>query len=197
MASFSWLEPALGTPSKVRILRVLCWRPDAWFSEADLSRAIRMSPNTVNLALRDIGRVGLLESQVGGRGHSVRLRASSPMASAIRRLYQTENDAVEDIRRAIRPLVPDGSACILFGSAARGDMGPKSDIDVLFIAPTRDAAATLDVLATRAAYGVFPGRYRSIYLTPTMLRKRWNQPLVESIRRDGVLLGGSPLEAFR
>lgn len=197
MPTIAWLDSSLGSTSKVRILRALCAQPDRWFTEADLSRAIGMSPNTVNLALGDLTGRGPLEVMVLGRSQKVRLRSRTPKAAALRRLFESETHLFERIRQVVGPRVGRDASCILFGSAARGDMGPGSDVDLLIVAPTKDRAAALDVRITSAARAVHAGPYRALHLTPAEVRARWGSSLLEAIRREGVLLGGKRLEAYR
>lgn len=197
MPAIAWLESVLGTTSKVRILRVLCSRPDRWLTESEIARAIGMSPNTVNLALPDLVRGGAVEMRSLGRFHEVRLRTGSPQMGAVRRLFESERLLLDRLRAAVAPHVGPRYACILFGSAARGDMGASSDIDLLIVAPTRDRAAELDVDITAALRAVHPGPYRAIHLTPAEVRERWDSSLMKAVRHDGILLGGKPLEAFR
>lgn len=196
MASLAWLDPILGTGSKVRVLRLLAATPDRWITEAQASRQLGLSPNTVNLALQDLRAAGVVEAAPGDRPSPVRL-AASPLRPVLQTLFASETKAVELLRDAVRPLLTVDSTCILFGSAARGEMRPDSDIDILLVAPTRDAAARLDVEIVRAGRRVIRRDFRSIYLTPGQLRAKWDTPLVKSIREEGVPLGRRGLEAFR
>jgi predicted nucleotidyltransferase len=96
----------------------------------------------------------------------------------------------------VRPLLGPRTACILFGSVARGTHTARSDIDLLVIAPTRRAASDLDLRIDQAARQVLPGKYRIISYTPGELRRKGNLPLVKAIREEGIRLGDLGLEDF-
>lgn len=196
MPSLAWLDPILGTSSKVALLRLLVRRPDLWLTEAEASRQLGLSPNTVNLALRDLRAAGVVESAPGNRPSPVRL-SSSPLRPVLQAMFASESKAIDLLRDAVSPLLMADSACILFGSAARGEMRPNSDIDLLLISPTRDRAARLDVEIVRAGRRIIRRDFRSIHLTPGELRAKWETPLLKSIRKDAVPLGHLRLEDFR
>ena len=63
----------------------------------------------------------------------------------------TESDVEEVVRRIVEVAQPE--RVILFGSAARGDMGPHSDLDFLIIKPGAHRRELTDRIR-RALYGV-------------------------------------------
>lgn len=196
MRALAWLDPVLGSAAKVRILRALTRSPGRAFTEAELARAVGMSPNTVNLAVRELARTGVVRLLALGRAHEVGLNPDSPLAPAVMDLFQSEVKAVDLLARAIRRVLGRGESCVLFGSAARGTMGPASDVDLLVVAPTWDAAAEASVRVGQAARRVWPAKYRMLHYTPRELRRKWDTPVLASVREEGILLAGVPLEEF-
>ena len=65
------------------------------------------------------------------------------VVTSVRELDSVRQGALERIVRAVSAWHPD--QVILFGSHARGDAGPESDLDVLVVLPT-DALVTRDVV---------------------------------------------------
>ncbi|HEV8359707.1 MAG TPA: nucleotidyltransferase domain-containing protein [Candidatus Thermoplasmatota archaeon] len=196
MPSLTWVDPVLGSTAKVRVLRALSRAPDRVFTEAELARAVRMSPNTVNLAVRDLARAGVVDIRAAGHAHEVRLEQASLLGQAVVELFRAEAGGLDHLARAVRGALKRGESCVLFGSAARGTMTASSDIDLLIVAPTWDAAAEASVRIGQAARRVWPTRYHALHYTPTELRKKWGTPLLRAVREEGVLLGGKPLEEY-
>ncbi len=96
----------------------------------------------------------------------------------------TLNDIIDRIVRAIHPL-----KIILFGSAARGEAGPDSDVDVLVIVPNgTDRRAAAKYLHTQF-FGV-PAAVDVIVATPNGLERHADNPglIYRTILREGVEL---------
>lgn len=196
MRAIAWVDPVLGSSAKVRVLRALARNPDRSFTEAEIARAIGMSPNTVNLAVRELAGTGVVRLRDFGRAHQVALNRDAPLAGPVLELFRSETTAVDLLARAVRGAVKKGESCVLFGSAARGAMEPTSDVDLLIVAPTWDAAAEASVRIGQAARRVWPAKYRMLHYTPAVVRKKRDTPLLRAIRAEGVLLAGKPLEDF-
>lgn len=194
MPSLAWTEQALGTGAKVRILRVLSGSPDREFLEAEIARATGMSPNTVNLAVRELARAGVLRLNAVGRSHGVRLAADAPFGRAVMQLFESEREAFRELVRSMKAVLPRGVSCVLFGSAARGGMRAGSDLDILLVAPSYDMAAETSLRIRERTQRVHPGPCRILHYTPADLRKRRGTAFLENVLRDGLLIGGRPLE---
>ena len=112
----------------------------------------------------------------------MRLKAASP--------DWTPEDArflerfVEEARRRLRP-----AAVVLFGSFARGDYGPDSDIDLLVVVETPDVLPLHRVVA-RLLTDLRPKR--DVTALPTNLRDV-DPSFLRNVFRDGILLDGSLL----
>jgi len=91
---------------------------------------------------------------------------------------------VEAARRRIRP-----TAVILFGSFARGDHGPGSDIDLLVVVDQEDTLPLHRALA-RLVTDLRPSR--DVTALPTNLRDM-DPSFLRNVFQDGILLEGSLL----
>lgn len=192
-----FLETAFGSRAKVKVLRALATDPRGRMTEAELARAVGMSPNTVNLAVLELEGARLVDREGAARGGSVRLATRAALGRAIADLFREEAGLLARLRRSVRPLVGSRATCVLFGSVARGEEGPGSDLDLAIVAPTHDRAADIAVDVADAARRVLPLPPRFLLYTPAEVRARWDTPLLQALRREGVLLGGKPLEAWR
>lgn len=92
----------------------------------------------------------------------------------------------EDVRRIVAAARP--RRIILFGSAARGEMGPNSDLDLLVIAATTDRHATARAVR-RALRGLGVAKDVIVVTPEDVERHKDNRGLVlYPALRDGKLL---------
>ncbi len=113
------------------------------------------------------------------------------------RLTRREKDAVQDfLQRLQRGFGQAVRQTTLFGSKARGDSGPDSDIDILVIMDEESWSLrdSISVIASRVSleYGVLIG--------PRVIgRERWermareNFSLYQNIAREGIPLAPEPV----
>lgn len=188
------LDLLLGSTAKVRVIRALVRDPG--MTEAEVARCVRMSPNTVNLAVKDLEGAGVLERTGGGRGGRLRLAEDRADAQALRVLFREEAAIVPRLRAALKPVTGSNATCVLFGSVARGEAGAGSDADIMVVAPTfeRGTAVCSDARMELRRWLPWPARF--IIVTPRELRSKWDDPLFRNIRSEGLLLAGKPLEAW-
>jgi uncharacterized protein len=109
--------------------------------------------------------------------------------------------AVEIFRRQTRSVYGDGLLkIVLFGSRARGDAGPDSDVDLAVVLRSlSDRAAERNKLAD-IAYDAIVETSLGIQAI-TISEDEWEHPdrrrnpdLIRAIRRDGVVVDGEPEE---
>ena len=118
---------------------------------------------------------------------------AQPMA--INRITQKESDALQAFnQRLLNELGKQVRQVILFGSKARGDSAPDSDIDVLILAEDegRQLRKTISKISSQIGldYDVCLGAL-------LIANKRWQQmsserfSLCRNVERDGILLFSS------
>lgn len=192
----SWLDAALGSRGRVRVLRTLCADPARVWTERELAGAVGMSPNTVNVAVGQLRDAGILDFRRLGRTHAVRLRTDLPLVALVRRVFEVELEAWPALESAVRRAVPQGVACYLYGSSARGTATSESDVDLLVVANSDEQAEDAAAIVREAAMQVFPTGIEVVAMGRQKLAKRKSSSYIQNILRDGVPLGDRPLEAF-
>ncbi|MEX2154553.1 MAG: nucleotidyltransferase domain-containing protein [Gemmatimonadaceae bacterium] len=197
------LAYALGTRAKVACLRVLA-TTSASLTQRDVARRAGTQHRSSQLALDELVALGVVHRTQGGRDFLVRLNDSYYLSDTLRQIFRAEAQGfltlrtglaavVSQIQRSARPL-----SVVLFGSVARGDDKPGSDLDILVI--SADAAgiettlARLDTardqLESRFGYALRPIAY-----TVSDARRRWrrHEPPLPEIVRDHIAIVGAPL----
>lgn len=141
-------------------------------------------------------RLGLLDRQIAGRSHLVRLNDSAA-AGLIRRFTLLGKDVLAYMRESAERLTPPAESIVVFGSFARGVARADSDIDVAVVTPAEHVHddAWLGQLSTWvddvAAYSGNP--VAEILVSAEELCERPRDSLWETIEREGITIAGSPL----
>lgn len=108
------------------------------------------------------------------------------------KLTEEEQKWLDDYRNALSEQFPGViERMIIYGSKARGDSHPDSDIDILIIVP--DSASDIKLKIRRLGYSLaaVSEAVPSIFAYTT---SEWNMykqirlPLVEAIERDGMVI---------
>ncbi len=192
----TWLESLFGNRWRIRVLRALQRDPGRMWTERELAKEIGGSPNTVNLAVKVLRDHGVLEFRRLGRSNAIRLRLDLALIRRLDAIFGQERKTGDDLRRAIRQAVPDGVACILFGSTARGQASESSDVDLLVLARTLDDAEEAAAAIRHAVAAMFPVDLSIVSLGAQELRKQQKQPWLQNAMADGESLSVTSAEAI-
>lgn len=133
------------------MLRTL-WGLRVPVTAADVARRTRMTHPAASATLRALSELGLIESAPAGRGHTYWMdRENIYVDRMLDPVFSAEGEMPElllaELQRLLEPL---SVSAVLYGSYARGDQTPDSDIDVVVVvedtpAKTRIATALADL----------------------------------------------------
>ena len=161
----------------------------------EIQRLSGRSLQAVQNILKRMVAHGLLEVLEAGSAQLYRLNRDHVAADAAVALLDLRGRLFERIRQQLKQWPMPPAAAAVFGSAARGDGAPASDIDVLVVRPEtvdetdRLWAGAVDDLA-RSILSGSGNRASIIQVTPAQISDMMhrNEPIVASLRRDSVLL---------
>lgn len=156
---------------------------------------------TILRALNELAGQGIVVVEPAGRANLYRLNRAHVLAPM---LLEAANAAGAVRGRLVTDLKAWHIPCLhasLYGSLARGQAGPASDIDVLVVRPESlsphdETAWELQLAATEAAMHAFTGNNLSwLDTTVTDLQRAdaADEPIFKSWRDDAILLVGEPL----
>jgi predicted nucleotidyltransferase len=126
------IEDILGSKIKVGILRFL-FRTRGLFSGREISRQVGFSPTHTISALRELEAIGLVSRQRAGNTDLYQINEKNAAVDGmLAPVFEWESNLPEKLANLYADKLGKELVSIrLFGSAARGEEEPDSDIDLL------------------------------------------------------------------
>ena len=135
------LNRILASEGAVRILRELA-RHGRERSVPALARATKLSAQAIRNVLTDLTTIGIVEAIGQERTVLYRLQSAHPLHRPLAHLFEEEENRVTRVLAALRETAtvaePQALAVWVYGSVARGDDKPSSDIDVVLVTSNND-----------------------------------------------------------
>lgn len=198
------LDAVLGTTTKVRILRALV-RLDSPVSGTEARRLAGVrSVRAMRASLDELTELGILLHEQTGSVHLYRIRRAHHLVAPLMALFDAESNRISEVRSALRAalessgLLASVQAIVIFGSNARGEAGPGSDLDLLVVTRDESAASPVRDVLMEAGRGIEErfGPFLSPYVLPeARVRERYQDgdPLMLAIEEEGRALIGMTL----
>lgn len=127
---------ALMPRTRQAILAAMLLSPKRAWYRSDLARHLGMAPSSLTRELTALTEAGLLRKRTEGRQAYYEVETRSPLFPELRGLMAKTAGLVDVLRES---LFPGGPSRVLlafvFGSLARGEEGPTSDVDVFVVSP--------------------------------------------------------------
>jgi predicted nucleotidyltransferase len=185
------LDDLFGNPVRLRVLRVLARSPGVGYTGRELARLCNASPSQAILSLSKLEESGVVRRQLAGRAHLWRLTTEHILSERLIKLFADEAGVLGQLRSELGAALHDlpVSEASVFGSIARADEGPSSDIDLfLRVATAREKERVADEIALRTTtFAVrFGNPVSSLVLDDSQVRQPANPRLLQEIRRDGI-----------
>jgi predicted nucleotidyltransferase len=189
-------EEVLGTRSRVAVLRVLVG-VSVPLSIRQVARQARISHVSALEALNDLVEIGVVASSIAGRSHIHWLERRSLVTRAlVLPAFEAEAGSGDLLIAELRRFMPEGFiSAVLFGSYARGDMRPGSDVDVLLVGTDRialdSALDSLDAIAAemRAVFGATVSVMG--YTLEQVNALRGSGSFIDGVVEDGIVIYGA------
>lgn len=161
----------------------------------------RGSPDGIRKALDRLVDQGVVRREPAGRALMHTLNREHLAAPAVEALATMRGNLLGRLRTEVSSWSPPVVHASLFGSAARGDGDADSDIDIFLVRPSsiHEDDPRWGEQRERLATGVltWTGNHAALVessedqLTEMV---RSSAPILHALRRDGIIVGGTPLE---
>lgn len=199
---FRTLDGILGSATKVRILRALMPLATAVSgNEARLLAGVQ-SKSGMWTALDDLTQLGILEREETRRIQLFRINRNHDLVEPLRALFNAESERISSLWGALKAVLESGGvqehtlSIILFGSNARGDARPGSDLDLLVVTGARAQIERVSEVLIDAIPEIrrrFGLRLSPLVLEKARVRERYRDgdPLMQNVLSEGRTLLGT------
>lgn len=128
------LRELCGSNLRFQVLRALFQHPEQAFHVRGLAAALHTDPGNVHRLLTRLVAGGLCERQVSGQQIQYRARRDNPLFNELAAIFSRASALMADLRKVAQEHI-DGTVAV-FGSIAKAEDRPDSDIDILAITDT-------------------------------------------------------------
>lgn len=137
------LDDLFASRSHVRVLRALAGSPRGLaVSGRDVARRAGISHPRAAEVLSELAAQGVVRMDRRPGAHAYQLEEQHVLAERLRGLFEWEARLYDELLSVLRTEIVRADAGVreayLFGSVARGQATPRSDIDLAVVAPDRD-----------------------------------------------------------
>jgi len=195
MLFHDYVEILLGSKVKIKVLRTLWKHRGKEFTIRELAGYLQISHMGVRKALSDLEKMNVISIRAVGKSHAVRLNTESYLTTLIESVFIFEDETLEGLVELINKklTVPEVASAALFGSIARREETPLSDIDILIVSNQREKVEeTISELQREVALK-FGNALSPYYLTEDDLKEGKATHLIQQILQDHLLVCGKPL----
>ena len=194
MVIYRVLDEVFRSWSNVAVLRALLDTASG-HSGNEIARISGMHPRSALKALTSLEELGIVRRQRGGRDHLFTLnRQHVLIRDAILPLYSVERRFPGAMLTALSTLLKKSViSAIVFGSVARKEETPKSDIDICCIVKSEKEKDTVRrILDSRShsIYEKFGVKISPIFFTLEEFQKKSKNSLVKEMLKEGILIVG-------
>lgn len=138
--SDSLLAGLLSSPALARLVAHFVLHPDQPLHFRALQRHTAVPNRSLQASLARLEVLGVVRRRAEGRHTTFQANAAAPLWGALRQLVRHVADPTELLRDALAD-VPGVDAAFVYGSIARGDVRPDSDVDLFVVGALPDASA--------------------------------------------------------
>jgi predicted nucleotidyltransferase len=142
----------------LRLLAPLLMRPEESFHLREIARLSGVDAGNAQRALKRMEQAGLVKAARSGNQLRYQANADNPIFPELQGIVRKTVGLADVLREALSPLAETIERAFVFGSIARGDAGPRSDVDVMIVgdATFEDVVAAIHPLQERFGRDVNP-----------------------------------------
>jgi len=195
MLYHNYLEMLLGSRVKVKILRTLCRHRGKEFTVRELADFLNVSHTGVRKALNDLYKMNAIRIRVIGKSHTIAVNTESYAAGLVDKMFKMEEETLSELVKLIKKRLsdPNIASALIFGSIARGEEEPLSDIDLFILTRDKEKAEVAISELQREVSNRFGNAISPYILSEEDLTDEDKIQILEEIREKHIVVCGKPL----
>jgi predicted nucleotidyltransferase len=152
-----------------RLLGLLYMRPDESFHVREIARLTGADAGNAHRALRKLEQAGLVKAERIGNQRRYQANPENPIFTELQGIVRKTMGLADVLRDALMPLAGRIEQAFVFGSIARSEQGPRSDVDLMVVG---DVSYEDVIGAVYPLHEILNREINPIVMTPGEFRKR-------------------------
>ena len=189
----NYLEILFGRKVKVKILRALFRFDTKTFTSREIAVHIGVSHTAVIKSLGDLQDMNMIEMESHGKSNLITLNKSSCLYSHLKRFFGCELGTLEQLKEALREILPEAKSIAIFGSVAAKKESPNSDIDILVISNEKSKVSDIISKKQEQFTRKFGNALSAYVMSEGEFKKKTNTNFVKGILESHILVKGEKL----
>ena len=197
------------TPKIILILKTMSKDLNRWYYTRELAKLSQVSVGTVSSEFSKLVGEGLVEQKTEGQEKYYKLNLTNPRTGKLCELFETDRKEklykenrrlawiLEDFTKKVSEFALEAQTIILFGSVAREEATPRSDIDILVLVPNsvetqfKKSMNDIDRLANEVS-GRHPAKLVPVVMTVKDFEEsiKEKKRLAADVLKDGIVIYG-------
>lgn len=133
MRFHKFMEDVLGSRTKIGMLRALCRHSSKEFTQREFSIKFGIPQQNVSFALKDLANYNVVNIKMAGNSMLFSANVQSYIFKSIKKMFDDEEKSLDRLIQIISRNIHGTRECYLFGSVARGEEKPGSDVDLFIV----------------------------------------------------------------
>ena len=191
MLLHQYLETLLGSRTKIKILRALHRHTGKEFTIRELADFIGVSHTGVRKTLKDLYEMNVITLKAIGKSHTVSINSSSHLLPLMDAIFAYEEETLSHLEKSIKEGLCGEDyikRVLLFGSVARMEEEPRSDIDVLILTDDKERAEESVSELQSELSRRFGNPLAPYILTPSEIKELASAPLLKEINKRCIVV---------
>jgi len=191
------IEEILDSKVKGKIMKLFCKFPERKFQMIDVAKLSKLSNSRTSECLRELARMGILESRKIGKGYEYKLNHSNYYSQLLLKFFKEDDKLIDHITRDFvesMKTFKGVKSIVLFGSALTG-LKIGSDIDFLVVAEKKIEKEEISRIETELIdkYGF---HISTTFMTDEEIKEKAKkgEEFVVKLMANGKLIFGKDLE---
>lgn len=127
------LKQLFSSQVRIDLLALFLMHPEEEFYVRELAEKLHSSPRSVNVELRNLEQIAILQRRISGKQHYYQVNTRNPLYADLRNLFLKTAGLRDLVYEQIAAFADEIDFAFIYGSFANGTFSSASDLDLLII----------------------------------------------------------------